>query len=31
MGERLEEAAKLARAEGLVTSGEYENLMKGLQ
>ena len=31
MGERLAEAAKLARAEGLVTSGEYENLMKGLQ
>lgn len=31
MGERLAGAAKLARAEGLVTSGEYENLMKGLQ
>lgn len=31
MGERLAEAAKLAHAEGLVTSGEYENLMKGLQ
>lgn len=31
MGERLAEAAKLARAEGLVTSGKYENLMKGLQ
>ena len=30
MGERLAEAAKRARAEGLVTSGEYEDLMKEL-
>ena len=30
MGERLAEAAKRARAEGLVTSVEYENLMKEL-
>ena len=30
MGERLSEAAKRARAEGLVTSAEYDNLMKEL-
>lgn len=30
MGERLAEAAKRAHAEGLVTSGEYENLMREL-
>ena len=30
MGARLSEAAKRARAEGLVTSAEYDNLMKEL-